>query len=43
MELTKVEVASVEVAAKEAGEAAIKELNELQLLLVGGGCGETML
>jgi hypothetical protein len=43
MELTKIEVASVEVAVNEAAENAVRELNDLQMLLVGGGCGETIL
>jgi hypothetical protein len=43
MELSKVEVSAVENAAKEATETSIRELTELQLILVGGGSGETIL
>jgi hypothetical protein len=43
MELSKVEVALVEKAAEGASESSILALNELELALVGGGCGETIL
>ena len=43
MELSKVEVTAVEIAAKEASEASVQQLTELQLVLVGGGSGETIL
>jgi hypothetical protein len=33
----------IEIAAQEAQENQIQELNELQLALVGGGSGETIL
>ena len=39
MEINKIEVAVVEEAIKEAGEGQIRELQELQLALVGGGIG----
>ena len=41
MEFTKIEIAVVEDAVIEAAEPSVRELNELQLMLVGGGCGET--
>ena len=41
MEHTLVEVRRVEEVALEA-ESPIQELDELQLVLVGGGCGETI-
>ena len=40
MDRANVEIA---VAAKEAEEKQIQELNDLQLALVGGGAGETIL
>jgi len=43
MELSKVEVAFVEKAVAEVAEEQVRELNDLQLLLVGGGIGETIL
>jgi hypothetical protein len=43
MKVSQMEVAVVEAAVSEAGEARIAELNELQLALVGGGFGETIL
>ena len=43
MENTKIEVAVVEAAICEAMEAQLRDLNELQLALVGGGCGDTIL
>jgi hypothetical protein len=42
MEFTKAEIAVVEDAAVEATESNVRELNNLQLMLVGGGCGETV-
>jgi hypothetical protein len=42
MEFTKAEIAVVEVAVVEATESNVRELNDLQLMLVGGGCGETV-
>ena len=41
MELSQVEVLSVEKTLKEAAEVQIRELGDLQLALVGGGIGET--
>ena len=43
MELSKVEVAIVEMAAEGASETSIVALNDLELALVGGGSGETIL
>lgn len=43
MKASEVEIAAMEVAAKEAKEDQLNELSELQLLLVGGGNGETIL
>jgi len=43
MELSKSEVATVEAAAALAAKAQLEELNDLQLALVGGGIGETIL
>jgi hypothetical protein len=39
MEMNKVEVVEIEKTVNEV-EAAIRELSDLQLALVGGGCGE---
>ena len=41
MEFSKDEIAVVEIAVTEANESDVRELNELQLMLIGGGCGET--
>ena len=41
MEFNSVEVVEVEKVAAEAG-GAIRELGELELSLVGGGCGEVV-
>jgi hypothetical protein len=41
MEFTKAEIAVVEDAVVEATESNVRELNDLHLMLVGGGCGET--
>ena len=43
MELSKVEIALVEEAAESANESSIVSLNDLELALVGGGSGETIL
>ena len=43
MELNKIEVSIVEDVAVKATESHLCELNELQLALVGGGIGETVL
>ena len=40
MDFTKVELIAVEKVADQQGE--VNELNELQLALVGGGCGEVV-
>ena len=40
MDFAKVELIAVEMVADQQGEVA--ELNELQLALVGGGCGEVV-
>jgi hypothetical protein len=42
MEMNKVEVVAIEKTVNEV-EAAIRELSDLQLALVGGGCGESMI
>ena len=42
MEMNKVEVVEIEKTVNEV-EAAIRELSDLQLALVGGGCGESMI
>ena len=42
MEVSKVEVVEIEKTVREV-EAAIRELSDLQLALVGGGCGESMI
>ena len=43
MELNKIEQLVVETTSKEAEERCCVELTELQLLLVGGGIGDTIL
>lgn len=43
MKVSELEIAAMEVATNEAKEDQLNELNELQLLLVGGGNGETIL
>ena len=43
MELNKTEISVVENAAVNAVECQFRELDELQLALVGGGIGETVL
>lgn len=40
MELINIEVAAVERAVVEANEIQLRELNDLQLVLVGGGIGD---
>jgi hypothetical protein len=42
MELTKIEVAAIDEAVALATEIQVKELNELQLALVGGGIGDVV-
>ena len=41
MELNQVEVSSIETAVREASDQHVRELNEMQLALVGGGIGDT--
>ena len=43
MKLSKVEVALVEEVVEGANESSIVSLNDLELALVGGGSGETIL
>lgn len=43
MELNKAEISVVEDAAVMAAGCQLRELNELQLALIGGGIGETVL
>jgi len=43
MENTKIEIASVEIASETAHEDQRRELNDLELVLVGGGNGDTIL
>ena len=42
MENAQMEIAAIEAAVKEGVEAELRELSELQLLLVGGGVGEVI-
>ena len=42
MELTKIEVAAIEKTVTEVAECQIRDLNELQLALVGGGIGDVI-
>jgi hypothetical protein len=42
MEFNKIEVAVVESAINESGEKDIRDLNELQLSLIGGGIGDVV-
>lgn len=42
MEYAKKEIAVLEQAVADAAEEQIRELNELQLLLVGGGSGDVV-
>jgi len=41
MELNQVEVKNLEKTVKDAAEAQVRELSELQLAFVGGGIGDT--
>jgi hypothetical protein len=43
MDRSQQEIAAVEKVAKEASESFIRELDELQLALIGGGCGDPIL
>jgi hypothetical protein len=43
MEFAKTEIARVEEAVKEAAQHDIRELNDLQLALVGGGIGDVII
>ena len=43
MEHTKIEVTQIEFVEAEATEAGVRELTELQLVLVGGGSGDVTL
>ena len=40
MEIAKIEIAHVQEVVKEVSEQQIRELNELQLALIGGGSGD---
>ena len=40
MENTKIEIARIEEVVKDVSEQQIRELNELQLALIGGGSGD---
>lgn len=44
MEITKVEIAALEktLIAREVEVKEVRDLNELELVLVGGGCGEVV-
>jgi hypothetical protein len=42
MELTKIEVEIIEKVVTEANQSHVRELNELQLVLVGGGIGDVV-
>ena len=43
MELNKIELCALEVVVDEIKECVIRDLDEMQLALVGGGIGETTL
>ena len=43
MDRSQQEIAAVEKAANEASENLIRELDELQLAIIGGGCGDPIL
>jgi hypothetical protein len=43
MDLTKMEILAIEETVREAREEQVNDLTELQLALVGGGNGETIL
>jgi hypothetical protein len=40
MEFTKNEVVAIEEAVSQAAELEVRELNDLQLAMVGGGCAD---
>jgi hypothetical protein len=40
MEFTKIEVACIEATISKTTDAELHELNDFQLALIGGGCGE---
>ncbi len=42
MEIAKTEVSAIENIELEAAEKAVLDLGELQLLVIGGGCGEVV-
>ena len=42
MEMTAKEIAFIELTSGEGEQNKLSELNELQLALVGGGCGEVV-
>ena len=42
MEITRIEAVAVEQAVSEATEDQVSELNDLQLLMIGGGIGEVI-
>jgi hypothetical protein len=42
VELNKIEVESIEKVVSEANEGQIRELSELQLVLIGGGIGDVV-
>jgi hypothetical protein len=43
MEISKIELSAVKSVPQVAQEVEVRTLDELQLALVGGGCGETIL
>jgi hypothetical protein len=43
MDINKVEIEAVQVTAVEISNQVVTQLTELQLALVGGGCGEVLL
>jgi hypothetical protein len=43
MNTTEIEIAVIKETAAEQSEAAVRELNQLQLVMIGGGAGETIL
>jgi len=43
MDRSQQEIAAVQQAANEASENLIRELDDLQLTLIGGGCGDPIL
>jgi hypothetical protein len=42
MEFAKNEIVAIEEAVNQAAEQEVRELSELQLALVGGGCGDVV-